>query len=144
MSSDPLTLNVRQSSLVIAILSSINCSFTSWLIPSPWFSVLVLQMFQLGALKLEHETQLFSLWVLWRLGTVLWVGRMYQLIQAVCVPVIKLRQWDCFIFLMKFVVGFINFLCTFVRTGGLTNWIKFWISIFHETVVLVFVLLVTW
>lgn len=68
--------------------------------------------------------------------TWLWVGRTYQLIWGVCVPVIILRQWDCSVFFTKFVI---NFLCTFIRTGR--HWIKFWISISCETT---FVLLVTW
>lgn len=78
--SDPLPLNGHQSSLVISTLSSINCAFPSWPIQSALFSVFVSQMFQFSALKLEHETQLFSLWVLWRPGpgAVNPIGRTYQ------------------------------------------------------------------
>lgn len=43
-------------------------AFTSWPFQSPLLSVFILQMFQFSALKLEHERQLFSLWVLWRPG----------------------------------------------------------------------------
>lgn len=52
--------------------------------------------------------------------------------------VIKPRQQDWSIFFTKFIVGFINFLWTFIRMGR--NQVKFWISISYETTVLAFIL----
>lgn len=60
-------------SAFISILSSTNCASTSWPVQSPLFSVFILQLFQFSALTSEHETQLFSLLLLFQgPGPVLW------------------------------------------------------------------------
>lgn len=128
-----------KSSVVISTLSSTNCAFTSWPVQSPLFSVFILQLFQFSVLTSEHETQLLSLLLLLQgPGQCCEPSRQnVPTLWGFCVEVIKPRQWNCFIYFVKFVIGFINFLWTFITIGR--NWVKFWISVSYEATVLAFI-----
>lgn len=126
-------------SVVISTLSSTSCVFTSWPVQSPLFSVFILQLFQFSALTSEHETRFSACYYYFEdLAQCCEPSRQNApTLWGFCVEVIKLRQWNCFIYFIKFVIGFINFLWTFITIGR--NWVKFWISVSYETTVLSFI-----